>query len=119
MLALMRLPTHGEGNTEMSDYAWVIDTDHLDGTDGDAGVIGPRDARGDDKSELSANYAHRHQFRMYDDDGELYYTGTLFWDGDADNPEEHQVYGPLGDYGMPGAGCVVVKYTGQPGWECG
>lgn len=103
-----------------SPYAWIIDTDHLaeDGEDGDAGVIGPRDAAGESKSELERSYGHRHQFRMYDDDGELYYTGTLFWSGDAE-PDEEVVYGPLGDFGMPNAGCVLIKYPGRPDWDCG
>ena len=106
----------------MSSYGWVIDRDHLaeqypDGSN-EVGLIGPRDAKGSDKAELTAAYAHKHQFRMYDDDGELYYTGTLFWDGE-DFPDEEQAYGPLGDYGMPGAGAVLIKYTGRPAWDCG
>ena len=104
-----------------SPYAWIIDTDHLAdaGDSGESGVIGPRDAAGDSKSELARNYAHRHQFRMYDDDRELYYTGTLFWNGDADDPDEEAVYGPLGDFGMPNAGCVLIAYTDRPNWDCG
>lgn len=104
-----------------SPYAWIIDTDHLadSGDRGDAGVIGPHDANGGSKDELARNYAHHHQFRMYDDDQELYYTGTAFWNGASDSPEEEFVYGPLGDYGMPNAGCVLIKYTGKPQWDCG
>lgn len=104
-----------------SPYAWIIDKDHLAeaGDSGDAGVVGPRDANGDSKEELSRNYPHHHQFRMYDDDQELYYTGTLFWEGEADGPEEDFVYGPLGDFGGPNAGCVLIKYTDKPGWDCG
>lgn len=105
----------------MSDYGWIIDVDHLADDTTEAGTIGPRDAKGENKTELAANYQHHNQFRMYDDDGELYYTGTLYWDGDhdGDEPTEEQVYGPLGDYGMPNAGAVVIRYTGHPGWECG
>jgi hypothetical protein len=104
-----------------SSYAWIIDTDHLadDGSRGDAGMVGPRDANGGTKEALSRNYSHHHQFRMFDDDQELYYTGTLFWNGDAANPSEEYVYGPLGDYGMPGAGCVLIAYTDKPEWDCG
>ena len=55
---------------------------------------------------------------MYDDDGILYVTGTLFWDGESE-PEEEFVYAPLRDYGMPGLGCVLVRYTGRSAWDCG
>ncbi|BBY54132.1 hypothetical protein H7J07_05845 [Mycobacterium koreense] len=71
------------------------------------GIIGPRGARGTTKDELDSAYPNRHQFRLYDDDGELYYTGTLFWVG-GDAPAEHQAYGPLGDFGMPGSGCTML-----------
>ncbi|AOT25009.1 hypothetical protein PBI_KALPINE_90 [Mycobacterium phage Kalpine] len=110
----------------MSDYAWIIDKDHLyepGGICGDeAGVIGPHDANlsegsDDPKAELTRNYQRHNQFRMYDDDGELYYTGTLFWNGDE--PEEEFVYGPLGDFGMPNAGCTDIRYTGHREWDCG
>lgn len=104
-----------------SDYAWIIDKDHLAdaGDSGEAGVAGPRGANGETKEALSRNYSHHHQFRMYDDDGELYYTGTMFWNGAANAPDEEACYGPLGDFGMPNAGCVVVKYTDKPQWDCG
>lgn len=108
----------------MSDYAWIIDEDHLDldsvlgeGAD-DSGTIGPRDSKGNTRDELIEKYQNRHQFRMYDDDGELYYTGTLFWDGDPNSPAEHQVYGPLGDFGTPNAGAVTITYAGRPEWDC-
>lgn len=107
----------------VSPYAWYIDTDHLfnpswDGVVNEAGTVGPRDAPGGNKRGLEAHYAHRHQFRMYDDDGELYYTGTLFWNGDPE-PDEEYLYGPLADFGAPNAGAVVIRYTGRPGWEIG
>jgi len=108
--------------TETSTYAWIIDKDHLyagqDYLRQEAGTIGPRDANGSTKQELAANYPQHHQFRMYDDDGILYYTGTLYWD-DEGEPLEEYTYGPLFDYGAPNAGAVVIKYTDRPGWECG
>lgn len=108
-------------------YAWRIDRDHLYegspkfwdeiGVGSAVGVIGPSDARLlPDEDVDTAWYPYRHQFRMYDDDGELYYTGTLFWEGSPE-PEEHQLYGPLGDYGG-GSGCVSIKYRGKPEWDC-
>jgi hypothetical protein len=120
----------------MSDYAWIIDVDHLNGPGGEfynpdkpesiAGISGPSDARASAealrspetaKAALARNYVSSNEFHMYDDDGILYVTGTLFWDGGA--PDEHQVYGPLGDYGMPALGCVTVRYTGHPEYDCG
>lgn len=102
----------------ISAYAWRIDEDHLDSEPPNAvGVAGPRDARLDDQGNPTG-YAHHHQFRMYDDDNILYVTGTLFWDGESE-PEEEFAYAPLRDYGTPGLGCVLVRYTGQPHWDCG
>ena len=101
-----------------SAYAWRIDQDHLAPEPTNAvGVAGPRDARLDTHGNPTG-YAHCHQFRMYDDDGILYVTGTLFWDGES-APEEEFSYAPLRDYGMPGLGCVLVRYTGRPDWDCG
>lgn len=118
----------------MSDYAWIIDKDHLAddmaelGIGDEKGTIGPRDANltqrkrseyDANRAELTANYQNHAQFRMYDDDSELYYTGTLYWNGPADSPAEHQCYGPLGDFGMPNAGAVSIRYTGRPHFDCG
>ena len=117
--------------TNNSPYAWIIDRDHLADDFGDEkGVIGPRGANvgpdygtfEENKAELSRNYQHHHQFRMYDDDGELYYTGTLYWNGYANYPENEEIdfaYSPLDDFGMPNAGAVLIKYTGKPQWDCG
>lgn len=105
----------------MSDYAWIIDKDYLmdSGSEwSEAGLIGPSDAQGYSKQELLSAYDHHHQFRMYDDDDELYYTGTLFWNGDSE-PSEQYLYGPLGDFGMPNAGATSIDYTGKPEWNCG
>jgi len=110
------------GLKDQSEYAWIIDKDHLyageDYLRDDAGTIGPRGANGSTKQDLAANYPHRNQFRMYDDDQELYYTGTLYWTGDPE-PEEDFVYGPLADFGTPNAGAVFIAYTGKPQWDCG
>lgn len=123
-----------------SPYAWIIDQDHLhdeddkaNGYDSQVGVAGPGDAdipddvtNRDDYTELketlAKNYQHHHQFRMYDDDQILYVTGTLYWNGDPDSPDDDNddyVYGPLRDYGMGGMGCVTVCYTGRKEWDCG
>ena len=109
----------------LSHYAWIIDQDHLSGPKSDhfdpeyccESLIGPRNANGTDKDELTHNYEQHHQFRMYDDDGILYVTGTLYWNGGE--PDEDYVYGPLADYGTPGMGAILIKYTGKPEWDCG
>jgi hypothetical protein len=101
-----------------SDYAWRIDIDHLTpGDDGDTGRVGPRDAAVD-SNDIPTGYEHRATFKLYDDDKILYSTGTLYWNGSA-APEEHQAYGPLGDYGMPALGAVTVRYPGHTSWDCG
>lgn len=52
------------------------------------------------------------KFRMYDDDGELYFEGVATLDED---------FGPLDSYGMPGYGCTEIryweKYLGQWSWR--
>ncbi|MBZ4631375.1 hypothetical protein BB737_07740 [Mycobacterium avium subsp. hominissuis] len=125
----LRRPDHGlgspEGGRQLSVYAWRIDRDHLGsgadewgiGMESCVGVVGPRDARLDGDGKPNG-YPHRHEFRMYDDDGELYVTGTLFWDGDAE-PDESVLFGPLRDYGAGGLGCTRIAFPGRPEWEIG
>lgn len=73
-------------------------------------------------AELHANYQHRHSFELWDDDRILNASGTLFWNGQPDSPDDDNddfVYGPLRDFGGPALGCVRVAYPGRPGWDCG
>lgn len=114
-------------------YAWIIDQDHLadpedePGTNMNAvGVCGPRDAPDElielleihATKELAARHADAeiYRFRMYDDDGELYYTGRMITDEGA---TEEASFGPLDDYGTPNAGCTLIKYQGHPDMDCG
>lgn len=90
----------------MSNYAWLITTDHTDSGEGDAGVMGPKGHK------MTEGYiaAKGKLFRMYDDDNILYYTGFYVGDGDG--------FEPLDDFGMPGAGCTAIKYKQPSGkWE--
>lgn len=48
-----------------------------------------------------------HTFRMYDDDGELYYEGLC---SDADSEEAFE---PLDDFGEPDAGCTEIRYKNK------
>jgi hypothetical protein len=103
----------------MAHYAWVIDTDHLyDPTIDDpewdrAGTMGPRDIT--DEQEKALDSGKGYVFKMYDDDKEKYYTGRIV----ADKMDEEACYGPLGDFGMPNAGAVEIRYMGHPEWNCG
>lgn len=100
-------------------YAWVITKDYLDGEDN--GLAGPSDAT---EEELTLARTQGFRFRMYDDDDELYYAGHCWVEGDDKDhkpapdsrfpdcignlTDEH--FGPLNDYGMPGAGCTSIRY---------
>jgi len=83
--------------------SWIIDTDHIaepdakPGTNSNAvGVMGPHGTTyGPDAPEL------KHRFRMYDDDGELYYSGRC---------TEPDTFDPLDDYGTPNAGCTSIQF---------
>lgn len=95
-------------------YAWLITKDHLfDGSTIDrneAGVTGPRRAPADLLARLQAGEGQ--EFRMYDDDGELYYEGRYLGDDSED------MFGPLDDFGMPNAGAVRIDYKNAAGaWE--
>ncbi len=99
-----------------ADYAWIIDIDHLpdlcspEGTNYNAvGVRGPHDAGDNALCTLADGFGE--QFRIYDDDGELYYTGRIAGD--------YEGFEPLDDFGGPNAGATDIKYlnkkTGK--WE--
>lgn len=104
-------------------HAWIINKDHLfdpncDYLTDEAGTVGPSNAPATTFDELFRMFDNAVTFYMYDDDGELYYTGKLFWDGD-DEPGEEIIAAPLDDFGMPNAGCTRIKYRAKPGWEIG
>lgn len=103
----------------MSRYAWAITKDHIadenarEGSNLNAkGVIGPRGVKL--TAEQIENHPNREYFKMYDDDGELYYEGYFVGADDAEGFE------PLEDFGMPNAGCTGIKYrnpkTGKMEW---
>jgi len=86
-------------------YRWEITTDHIadddipEGTNCNAkGMEGPY---GLDES-ITANRA---QFKLYDDDLELYYTGYIYG--------EYEGFEPLDDFGTPNAGAVRIKLDGR------
>ena len=96
-------------------YAWIITKDHLG--DNEEGTTGPRAATEEDLARLKAGEGNT--FRMYDDDGELYYTGRLVVSGDLTYDDEEACFGPLDDYGTPNAGCTSIRWHGHPERDCG
>jgi hypothetical protein len=99
-------------------YGWVIDKDHLyrDGREYDAdesGTMGPRTMTPKHKAALRRGEGVT--FTMYDDDGIPYYTGRVV----ADEMDEAACYGPLGDFGLPNAGAVSIRYPDHPEYDCG
>lgn len=105
----------------MSSYAWIITRDHLNEADpefwnnsegrSDVGTIGPRNATPEQIAALESGKGET--FRMYDDDGELYYTGLFLGDSRSED-----ALGPLDDYGTPNAGCTEIRFARAGGvWE--
>ncbi len=94
-------------------YGWIITRDHLAETstsDSEVGTVGPADIPERMEAELKAGKGLT--FRMYDDDGVLYYTGRAVWSPNS----ERALYGPLHDFGGPNAGAVVIKWHAHPEW---
>jgi hypothetical protein len=93
-------------------YAWTITKDFQadpgakPGTNLNAvGVVGPRSCN-KTHDEIMADPTGK-RFRIYDDDGELYYEGILI-DGDG--------FEPLDDFGSPNAGATTIKYMQGNKW---
>lgn len=55
------------------------------------------------------------EFRLKDDDGEVYYEGRC---GDLDNADEEMAFAPL-DWAMNDAGCTTMEYrrVGEKEWK--
>ncbi|GAB3830093.1 hypothetical protein [Kribbella italica] len=101
------------------DYAWIVDIDHLadEGETGDAGTMGPSQAPAELLAKLEAGFGDA-IWKVYDDDGELYYTGRLVCILEEDGlPSNEAMAGPLDDWGV-GAGATEVRYPGKPHWNC-
>jgi hypothetical protein len=125
----------------MSTYAWIIDRDHMPDTDAPEGsylnakgLTGPSTATDALLARLKAGEGVK--FRMYDDDGEIYYTGRLVLaDGDENvttttsehyrHPivnggtvfaaDESASFGPLRDFGTGNAGATEIRYRDAAG----
>jgi hypothetical protein len=101
--------------------AWIITRDLLterngpeDSDESEVGTMGPFGITHDAVRRLQQGEGYK--FSMYDDDGIEYYRGRLIFDDSEDL--ETAVYGPLGDFGAPNAGCVRIDYPNHPEWNC-
>lgn len=92
-------------------YGWIIDTDHID-TGHSNGVMGPRDIAPNIELRLEKDKKCGSWFRMYDDDGELYYSGRIII---ADYADGEAAFAPLDDFGTPNAGCTEIRYLDDAG----
>lgn len=82
---------------------WVVTRDHLD--EKDIEVIGPRNIKPENVELLKSGKGI--PFKMFDDDGELYYTGRM----------TSVSFDPLDHYGAPNAGCTRLDYCENGKWE--
>lgn len=88
-------------------YGWLITDDHLaaphaePGTYQNAvGVFGGNDTPFTPEEIRTLGL----WFKMYDDDGELYYSGYCLCD------EGESLFNPLDDFGLPNAGASEIHY---------
>ena len=100
--------------TKHASYGWIIDTDHIEAGHSN-GLMGPRNIAPDVELMLETDKKCGQRFRMFDDDGELYYSGRLVIVNDADAEAEVE-FSPLDDFGTPGAGCTEIHYLTAGKW---
>ena len=99
-----------------SEYGWIITRDVLcdfygEHDDSDAGRTGPAGLSADRERQLQRQCSLHIQFRMYDDDNELYYEGILW-----DSTNGCHDMAPLHDFGMPNAGCTRIDIFRKGAW---
>lgn len=85
----------------MSIYRWRITKDHLDADDAKHSAAGVEGPYGLDETLMTNGTS----FSMYDDDQECYFEGMLYGDFTG--------FEPLDDFGMPNAGCTMIKINGS------
>jgi hypothetical protein len=113
--------------SEMAQYGWIIDIDHLWnpeptppglGYDNETGTSGPWNIPGDIAERLSSGEGRK--FQMCGD-GELYYSGRIITreeeGSEESGPGSEEDFGPLEDFGKPNAGCEEIHYLdGNGNW---
>jgi hypothetical protein len=100
-------------NADESSYAWRITYDHLESKY--VHIFGPHNATEDQLNILGARgkYADKLiRFRIYDDDGELYFSGYFLGDSESEDG-----FGPLDDFGAPDSGATEIRYLRGDVWE--
>jgi hypothetical protein len=90
------------------DYGWLITKDHTYNpldilAKSEAGTMGGADTPYT-AEEIKTKGAY---FRMYDDDGDLYYEG-YYLGGDGED-----MFFPLDDFGTPNAGATEIRYRNK------
>ena len=91
----------------MKKFGWVItwvNEEFLDHSE--VGTIGPRNLTAT-AEEIKAK---GRQFKMFDDDGILYYEGYCLCDDDE------SLFMPLDNFGRPNAGCTEIHYKNDEGY---
>lgn len=98
------MKTLKEAVTDGDAIVWKITKDH----------IGAGDEEGTTNSspDMLVEFADQliHKFKLYDDDGELYYEGI------ATNQDSESAFEPL-DWAMANDGCTEIKYLNKGKWE--
>lgn len=122
---------------ELASYAWLITYDHIaeegveaPSNDNAKGMTGPRNVSASLVMRLAeaaqagrthaADFPDVQWFKIYDDDGEIYYTGVRTGESEYEDGFE-----PLEDFGTPNAGATEIRYldvaktaeTGSEVWE--
>lgn len=88
------------------DYGWIITEDHISKECGDKSEVGISGPRNISKAVLARlKKGEGVKFKLYDDDGILYYEGLQI---EGDEGDEG-TFAPLDNFGMPNSGCTELK----------
>ena len=86
-------------------YNWIITNDYIE-NGLENGTMGPGPGYAQ-KAKQICYPDNMALFKMFDDDGKLYYAGKIWGDYDG--------FEPLDDFGMPSAGCTEIQLRGSDG----
>lgn len=106
-----------------STYGWIITWGNPEiGLDDAEGIRGPHDMPLINELDMpQATLSDLIEFKMFDDDGEHYYTGRLWLDDERTDvwteAEEEEAFGPLYDFGQPDSGCTEIRYKLNNQWK--
>ena len=80
-------------------YQWTITKDHINSDHCAVGIQGGR---------YQVKPKPAEDFRLYDDDGNLYFEGKI--------EGIYSGFEPLDDYGMGAYGCTAIRYLSEGKW---